>query len=136
MFKGSYTSTCTKINVLRGADVALFCGDFSGVPIPDGSMVYLDPPYENRTKQSSVTTFDRDHYYSWAEELSERCVVIATEFVNVRGWEVIHDFGDTVVRHHSSKGKDGTRELLMWVRKEGGTAWEPPSSGRQSLLGS
>lgn len=87
--------------------------------VPDGSVVYLDPPYENRTKAGgNKGNFDRKRYYEWAEDLSERHVVIASEFVNPRGWEVLHNWGHTVVRHLNGKPKDGTEELLMRVSKK------------------
>lgn len=124
--KGSVASTVRKVVSLRHHLPTLLCNDFFNIKIPKGSMVYLDPPYERRAKAGGKQAFCRDTYYTWAEDLSEKCVVIATEFVNPRGWELLHDFGDTVVRHHSSKGKDGTRELLMRVHKRGGARWEPP----------
>jgi site-specific DNA-adenine methylase len=81
--------------------------------------VYLDPPYEGRTHQYKGSKgFDYDHFRNWAEALSKRCCVLTTEFVNPRGWEVLHNWGDTVVRHHSGGESDGTCELLMRVRSK------------------
>lgn len=110
-----YRATMKKLSVLRRADVELTCLDYSEVQIPDGSLVYLDPPYVNRKKQSNKTKFDPRAYYPWANKLAGRCTVIATEFLNPVGWQVLHNFGDTVVRHFHGKPRDGTQELLMRV---------------------
>ncbi len=108
-----------KIEILRQAkDRLVFtCSDYTAVAVPLGSMVYLDPPYEGRTKQSntSKTAFDRAGYHAWAEQQATRGTVIASEFINPRGWPVIHNWGDTVVRHHNGLPPDGTTEILMRV---------------------
>lgn len=117
LIKGSYKSCRNKIDVLRSADVAFSCKPFEQVEIPDKSMVYLDPPYEARTRQSHFGTFDKSHYLGWAEDLSVRSTVIATEFVAPPHWDILHNFGDTVVRHLNAKPKDGTTELLMKAQK-------------------
>ncbi len=115
--KGSYKSTRDKIEVLRSADVRFSCGSYENVKIPNKAAVYLDPPYEGRTRQSHFHDFNKVLYLSWATMLAARCHVVATEFVRQPGWEVLHDYGDTVVRHHSAATKgDGTVELLMRVR--------------------
>lgn len=120
-------STIQKINTLRrassgGKGVTLSCLDYLKMRIPRGSMVYLDPPYAGRTPQQKVVKFDRGTYKEWAESLVSHlgCTVIATEFGNLYGWKVLHDWGNTVVRHHGDEKRgtgydDGTRELLMQV---------------------
>lgn len=113
-------STMEKIRLLRDANVELSCIDYKEVNVPCESMVYLDPPYVKRTKQSSVTSFDYEKYLEWAEDTSKVANVVASSFTNERGWPVIHDWGDTVVRHLNSKGADGTREILMRVKTCGG----------------
>lgn len=117
-FKGSVDSTVFKVGMLRGADVTITNVDFTSVVVPLGQLVYMDPPYEKRTKQSSVTTFDRGLYYKWAVMQSKRATVLATEFVNPLDWPVLHDYGDTVVRHLNGKSSDGTHEFLLRVRSK------------------
>lgn len=114
--EGSYDSTMSKIAMLRTVDVKIMCDDYLALWIPDGAMVYLDPPYVGRTPQSFVVgAFDRGTFELWASLLAKRCRVISTEFTEVAGWRILHDYGDTVVRHFNAKPKDGTRELLMEV---------------------
>jgi hypothetical protein len=115
MIKGSYKSTREKIDVLRSADVVFRLGTYNKIPIPINAMVYLDPPYEGRTKQSKFHDFDKAAYIFWAGNLAKKSKVIATEFIEQPGWKILHNYGDTVVRHHSAKPADGTTELLMRV---------------------
>ena len=78
------------------------------------SVIYLDPPYVGRT---GVGGFNRDGLDVF--ELGERLVndghiVLITEFRQGGEFIPLHNFGDTVVRHHKQKTKgDGTSELLM-----------------------
>lgn len=127
-------STTKKMNMLRQNDVTLLCGDYQLVPIDHGSMIYLDPPYAGRTKQTSTNAaIDQGAYRIWSESLATESVVVATEFENSHRWQLMHDFGDTIVRHHSSKGKDGTRELLMRVVPRDGQMWQPPHDVRAAV---
>lgn len=115
-FKGSYSSTKKKIDVLRRSTVMFLDGDYKQVVVPKNSMVYLDPPYAGRTAQSkSNGNMDRNEYFGYARDLARHNTVIATEFVNEPGWSVIFNYGDTVVRHLNAKPKDGTVELLLKV---------------------
>lgn len=121
--KGSYRSLKTKQQILKSADVTLSCQCFNELNMDAGGsdVCYLDPPYDGRTKQSNVVgEFDIISHYNWAESLTEveDRLVVATDFGNPRRWKVVHNFGDTVVRHLNSKGRDGTEELLLLVTKD------------------
>lgn len=113
--EGSYNSTMKKLGVLRGADVEIKHEEY-GASLPLSSLAYLDPPYEDRTPQVKMNgKFDSHTFRKWAELQSKRAVVITSEFLNPHGWPVLHNWGDTVVRHYSGKEPDGTVELLMRV---------------------
>lgn len=116
--KGSYKSCVEKIQVLRSFNVVFECGTYHELNIPNKAAVYLDPPYEGRTRQSHFgKDFDKEHYLRWASTLSKRCMAIATEFVPPPRWTILHNYGDTVVRHLKALPPDGTVELLMRVRR-------------------
>jgi DNA adenine methylase len=116
----AYRSCMEKIEIIRFHNCVFSCLDFNKVNPKPGSLIYLDPPYSGRCPQSELNgKFDRDKFIKYAERKSNRNTVITTEFLDYeseRGWETIHNFGDTVVRHHSSKGKDGTEEKLYLVK--------------------
>lgn len=97
---------------------------YDELEIPDNSVVYLDPPYINRTKAYKNTNgFDHVKFWEWNRNLSMRCNVITTEYEVPDDFEVIHNWGDTVVRHFNgeSKNKGNTNEVL--VRYKNGKSW-------------
>lgn len=106
-------STSAKRDALLGKTVEFRNVGYNELTIPDGSVVYLDPPYRDRTTQSKFT-FDSDAFWEWADKLSRRCTVFVTEFITPEDWRVLHDFGDTVCRHHGgTTWGDGTSEVLV-----------------------
>ncbi len=117
LIKGSYKSCVDKIRILRSVQVSFECVDYFNLEFKAPAMVYLDPPYNNRTRQSHFGTFDKDQYLKWANRLTNNGFkVIATEFVAPPRWKILHNYGDTVVRHLAAKPPDGTVELLMLVQ--------------------
>jgi len=77
-------------------------------------IVYLDPPYENRTKAHNFKSFSHKDFWKWAAKLTETNDVIVTGFEAPPQWRSIYNWGDTVVRHHSAKTKgDGTCEQIF-----------------------
>ena len=94
-----------------GADVAAH-----GYLAYDGQVettMYLDPPYAGRTKQSKFT-FDHDQFWDFARRMSRSNIVLVSEFTFPDDFVSVLNFGDTVVRHHSSTTKgDGTQEHMV-----------------------
>jgi DNA adenine methylase len=60
---------------------------YNELEIPDGSIVYCDPPYEGTTAYRD----DFDHYvfWQWAAELSKRCTVFVSEYNAPPEWECV-----------------------------------------------
>ena len=54
------------------------CLDYHDVEIPDGAVVYCDPPYSNTTGYT-VGTFDTNEFYDYMRQLSKRCEVYISE---------------------------------------------------------
>lgn len=69
-------------------DVALLQSDYKYLDIPDRATVYCDPPYRN-TQGYHGTQFDSDEFWAWATALSERCVVLVSEYQAPEGWEAV-----------------------------------------------
>lgn len=98
--------------------------DYKAASIWNGAVLYLDPPYAARTNPFGVDRagFDHGAFWAWAARMSEFNRVLVTEFVAPPDWEVLHDFGDTVHRHHTPKTKgDGTSERIFRYKK--GVQW-------------
>ena len=54
------------------------CLDYHDVEIPDGAVVYCDPPYVNTTGYT-VGQFDTNEFWDYMRQLSKRCDVYISE---------------------------------------------------------
>lgn len=54
------------------------CLDYHDVEIPDGAVVYCDPPYVNTTGYT-VGQFDTNEFWNYIRQLSKRCDVYISE---------------------------------------------------------
>ena len=54
------------------------CLDYHDVEIPDGAVVYCDPPYANTTGYT-VGQFNTDDFWNYTRQLSKRCDVYISE---------------------------------------------------------
>ena len=102
-----------KIDSLQTVEIELHIGSYKDLEIPSGAVVYLDPPYEGRTKAHHFDKFDYNEFWGWVRELSKRCTVFTSCFDCPEDFETVYEWGDTVVRHLNSKGTDGTNERLV-----------------------
>lgn len=99
-------------STLLKAKTLLKCCDYNDYINEVGKIFYLDPPYSGRTKQSKFK-FSHDKFWDFTRYISKNNVVFVTEFVFPDDFRSIYNFGDTVVRHQNSKGKDGTCEHII-----------------------
>ena len=109
--KGTNYALNAQRSVLLKASVLFKACDYREVT-PSNAVMYLDPPYEGRTKAHGVL-FDHTAFWCYAEAMVRNNVVLITEFKPRTGWVKIHDWGDTVIRHHSGKTPDGTTEAIF-----------------------
>lgn len=64
---------------LPGVQSATFtCLDYKDVEVPDGAVVYADPPYANTTGYS-LGVFNSDEFWDYMRKLSKRCDVYISE---------------------------------------------------------
>jgi len=73
-------------NILKQSEsfknIGFFCEDFKTINIPDNSVVYCDPPYENTSQKgyADKNTFNYKYFWNWVRELSKRCTVLVSEY--------------------------------------------------------
>lgn len=62
--------------------VDFVCKDYKDIQIPDRSVVYCDPPYQNTSQKgyADKDTFDYTYFWNWVRELSKRCTVLVSEY--------------------------------------------------------
>ena len=112
-YEAERKSMYKKIDSLLTTQVELHTGSYKNLEIPDGAIVYCDPPYEGRTKAHHFNGFNYGRFWQWVRELSKRCTVFTSCFDCPNDFETVYEWGDTVVRHLNSKGTDGTNERLV-----------------------
>ena len=110
-------ATLRKAEALRNAGPVIQRRDYQSIDAQN-CLIYLDPPYANRTKAHDYGIFSHDNFWDWAEKLALNNNVLVTSFTAPDNWVKVHDWGDTVVRHHSSKGRDGTSEGLFILENQ------------------
>ena len=117
-------STQKKSQSIAMCNPTLMNNDYKNIEIPDGAVVYCDPPYEGREKVHHFDKFDYDEFWQWVRDLSKRCIVFTSCFDCPSDFETVYSWGDTVVRYLNSKGTDGTSEKL--VKYKGGEIMDCP----------
>ncbi|MDC9591513.1 DNA adenine methylase [Xenorhabdus sp. XENO-10] len=58
--------------------VILRCCDYRELDIPNGAVVYCDPPYANTIAYRDA--FNTAEFWGWVRELSNRCTVFVSEY--------------------------------------------------------
>lgn len=51
--------------------VKLYARSFDGLPIPDNSLIYCDPPYANTTGYKATGDFNHDYFWSWCRAMTK-----------------------------------------------------------------
>jgi len=112
-------------SIRKCPDLTLLHCSYEELEIPDGAVVYCDPPYsggKSRSKVHRFDDFDVDAYYRWVRELSQRCVVVCSTFDAPEDFVTVHDWGDTrpvqFNGHRHDRNSNPTTEKL--IRYEGG----------------
>lgn len=70
---------------MRGAHLTSM--SYLEMDIPDGSVVYCDPPYRGVTQYGGA--FDSDKFWEWCAALSATCSVFVSEYAAPRGWRCV-----------------------------------------------
>lgn len=71
---------------LKGVEFS--ASDYVDLSIPDGAVVYCDPPYDS-TKPCDTKPFDSKKFWTWAASLSGRARVFVSEQSAPDGWNAV-----------------------------------------------
>lgn len=74
-----------------GADIKVYNLSYEQVSIPDGALVYCDPPYKNTCKPGMGNDFDHEKFWQWVRELSSRCQVFTSEYTAPEDFECVKE---------------------------------------------
>jgi len=117
-FSPGVKSTVRKVNVLKLVNnLSINNCEYQEYRHVRGAVFYLDPPYKDRTKcHDYKAKFDHEKFWNFVRHLSKNNVVLVTEFITPDDFLVLHDWGDTVVRHYAAKNYgDASEKLVTWV---------------------
>ena len=122
----STKSTEKKVASMCGCpDLTLLCCSYDELEIPDGAVVYCDPPYNGRYGKLGREfrrgiVFDPEDYYDWVRELSRQCVVVCSTFDAPEDFVTVHDWGDTRVTHLNGRDRSERPTTEKLIRYKGG----------------
>lgn len=90
---------------------------YDRLPIPDGAVVYCDPPYRNKRKHYYVNKFNYDAFTEWVEANKGKYDIYISEYKeNISAWpsnyEVVWEKESRQVMVNSTK----TTEVLIHAR--------------------
>lgn len=68
------------------------CKQYYDIDVPEGSLVYLDPPYRNTTLYKGIDSLDYDRMYSWVRDISQKCKVFVSEYEMPSDFKVVAEF--------------------------------------------
>lgn len=87
-----YTNESVR-NILKQApkikDIKFECADFRDIDVPDGAVVYCDPPYRGTRKYKDIEDFPYDEYYNWCRDVSKRATIFMSEAWMPDDFEII-----------------------------------------------
>jgi DNA adenine methylase len=101
-----------RINI-RG--IEFVCLDYRSLLIPDGSIVYCDPPYSGVTQFKGVP-FDHVEYWNWVRKISKKNKVFCSELKAPDDFECIWSMesGNTFGGKGTSKKFKYVEKLFVW----------------------
>ena len=70
---------------LQRADI--HCATYDELDIPDGALVYCDPPYAGTCGYLATVDFDHGRFWAWVEALGPRAYVYVSEYSAPEGFE-------------------------------------------------
>lgn len=99
--------------LMRLSDAQFSSGPYDAVAIPDGSVVYCDPPYVGTKPYKAVDggVFDHDAFWAWARRISDRSQVYVSEYTAPDGWRRVWARDVHVSMCVSSNTKQATEAL-------------------------
>jgi DNA adenine methylase len=52
--------------------IKFYCSSYDELPIPDGSLIYCDPPYADTVSYKVVDSFNHDKFWEWCRGMAKK----------------------------------------------------------------
>ena len=90
------------------AGIEFHCGPYTDLDIPPGSIIYLDPPYQDTKGYSGTAKFDHETFYAWCDIMAESCTLYLSEQTAPPHWRCIWEHSRL-----TRLDQDGERKPVM-----------------------
>ena len=91
--------------------VNFICSDYRNIKVPQGAVIYCDPPYKGTTGyQDSI---DYNHYWNWVRDISKNNYVLCSEYEAPDDFECIWSKDLTTTLDNASRSKS-TEKLFTY----------------------
>ena len=101
--------------ILSRVKLDLEARDYQDVK-PNGAVVYLDPPYAD-VSHKYRDRIDHEEFWKYAESLLTTNTVLVTEFKAPDDWIRIYSWGDTTMRHGTTREKRNVPTESIFVHE-------------------
>lgn len=98
-------------------DIEYVCCEYDELAIPENSIIYCDPPYQNVDKTYKEKQFNHDKFWEWCRtKVSEGHIVFVSEYNAPDDFEVIWE--KELQKTHPNQKKKSTEKLFV-LKSEG-----------------
>lgn len=89
---------------------------YKDIEIPNGSVVYCDPPYKDTKQYGTSKGFSHDEFWQWVRDISKHCVVLVSELQAPDDFECIWQ-QDLKIAMNNDTSKINTERLYTYNGK-------------------
>lgn len=105
-------NTLSQVPALRG--VEFHSVSYANFAVPDGSLVYCDPPYKGTKQYSSSKNFDYDKFYEWCRQTAKNGnKVFVSEYAMPDDFACVWSKGITNAMHQTNTKKPVEKLFLL-----------------------
>ncbi|MGL5330692.1 MAG: DNA adenine methylase [Peptostreptococcaceae bacterium] len=87
-------------------------GTYSNIEIPNGSLVYCDPPYKDTKQYGTSKGFNHDDFWQWVRDISANNIVLVSELQSPDDFEEIWS-QELKIAMNNDTSKTNTEKLFV-----------------------
>lgn len=97
------------------SDVEFVCSDYRSIEIPEGAVVYCDPPYKDTYLKYYDYKFDYDSFMDWVESNKNRYTIFISEYKANENpnWDTVYERESYTCVCKNQNSRKGTVEILQ-----------------------
>ena len=97
-------------------DLKYVCCDYNDIEIPENSIIYCDPPYQNTDKTYKEKQFDHDKFWEWCRIKSkEGHTVFISEYNAPDDFECVWE--KEMTNTHPNQKKKSVEKLFKYKKQ-------------------